>query len=248
MKHAPPDRPVIAVCGKGGVGKTAFSALLARALLEAGVRPLLLVDADPVGGLTSAIGERPPETLAGVRDRVILAAREGGRAGAEEAADHLDFFILQALAEREDHALLAMGRNAGKGCFCPANKLLRGAMDKLIGSFAAALIDAEAGIEQISRDVTGQVNQVVVVVDASRRSLDTLHVIAGMVGSAQIAVVANRAPAEGVAVTLPDGVALLGTVPEDEELRRFDREGRPLWGLPSDNAALQAVRAIAARL
>ena len=63
--------PIIAVCGKGGVGKTVFSALLARALAAAGVQPLLLVDADPVGGLTSAIGERAVETLSGVR--------EGGR-------------------------------------------------------------------------------------------------------------------------------------------------------------------------
>ena len=52
-------RPIVAICGKGGVGKTAVCALLSRAMIDAGVRPLLLVDADPVSGLTQ--GKRRPQ-------------------------------------------------------------------------------------------------------------------------------------------------------------------------------------------
>jgi len=70
----------MAVCGKGGVGKTVFSALFSRVLIEQGLTPLLLVDADPVGGLTSAIGEKAVNTLAGVRDRFIGEARKGNKA------------------------------------------------------------------------------------------------------------------------------------------------------------------------
>ena len=241
----PAEAPsVLAVCGKGGVGKTAFSALLSRALIESGVTPLLLVDADPVGGLTSAIGERAVDTLAGVRDRFIAEARRGGKSGAADAAQLLDYSLLNALVERKGYALLAMGHNSEKGCFCPANKLLRSAIEGLVPAFAGVLIDAEAGIEQINRDVTARVTRVVAVVDASQRSLDTLRMIVEMVGPERVAVAANRC-SEAESLSLPEGVPLLGRIPEDETLRRFDREGRSLWQLPVDNPALEAVGRIA---
>ena len=237
------QKPVMAVCGKGGVGKTVFSALFSRVLIEQGLTPLLLVDADPVGGLTSAIGEKAVNTLAGVRDRFIGEARKGNKANLAQAADQLDYFVLNALVERKGYALLAMGHNAEKGCFCPANKLLKNAIDSLISSFAGVLIDAEAGIEQINRDVTGRVTRVVVVVDASQRSMDTLSMIVRMLGASQIKVVANRVSTD-VAIDLPEGVELLGIIPENNELKQFDRDGRPLWNLPTDNEAMEAVRKI----
>ena len=241
------EKSVIAVCGKGGVGKTVFSALLARVLLEEGIKPLLLVDADPVSGLISAIGERPENTLAGVRDGFIGEVRKSGKAGTAQASEQLDYFVFNALAEREGYALLAMGHNQEKGCFCPANKLLKNAIDKLIPGFACVLIDAEAGIEQINRDVTGQVTKVIVVVDGSQRSMDTLKMITTMVDKQDVCVVLNRA-AGGIAADIPEGVKLLGDIPEDEEVRSYDRQGKPLWMLPDDNAALKAVRKIASRI
>ncbi len=245
--HGDNALPILAACGKGGVGKTVFTTLLARALIEHGMAPLLLIDADPVGGLTQALGEKTEHTLASVRDRFIQTARQGVKTELAHAAGQLDYFVLQALVERKDFALLAMGRNREKGCFCPANELLRSAIDALVPAFAGVLIDAEAGIEQINRDVTRRVTQVVVVVDGSQRSLETLRMIVEMLGTLRVAVVANRMPAAGE-LPLPPGVTLLGRIPEDEELRRFDREGRPLWQLPSDNAAVAAVRAMAEKL
>jgi len=239
--------PILAVCGKGGVGKTVFSALLSRVLREFGVVPLLLIDADPVGGLTAAIGEHAAHTLAGVRDQFIQTARSGGKAKIARAAGQLDYFVLQALVEHDDYSLLAMGHNQEQGCFCPANNLLRSAINSLVSAFAGVVIDAEAGIEQINRDVTRRVTQIVVVVDASQRSLETLRVISEMIGASRIAVVANRVSGE-VKLSLPDGLRLLGRIPENEELRQFDREGRSLWQLPPDNAALEAVRNIARTL
>lgn len=239
--------PVIAVCGKGGVGKTVVSALLSRVLIDAGVFPLLLVDADPVGGLTSAIGEKAVDTLAGIRDRFINEARRTGKAGAEEAAGQLDYFILKALVERKGYSLLAMGHNEEKGCFCPANRLLKNAIDNLVSAFKGVLIDAEAGIEQINRDVTSRVTRVIAVIDASQRSMNTLNMIVDLVGSSHIAVVANRVSDRG-AFQLPEDVELLGLIPENEALRQFDREGRTLWELPQDNEAVAAVRNIAHNL
>ena len=232
---------ILAVCGKGGVGKTAVTALLSRAALDAGIRPLLLVDADPVGGLVSAIGETTARSLGEVRSQVLQAARGSTDAERARLADDLDYLVMEALCEREDYALLAMGRKLEKGCFCPVNNLLREALDGLIEPFAAVLIDAEAGIEQVNRQVTRRVNRVVVVTDGSARSAATLDTIALMVGTERCVEVRNRVRGEEIAVHT-SLVPLAGRVPEDDMVRRFDADGRPLWELPADNPALVAAR------
>jgi len=243
------EKPVLAVCGKGGVGKTACSALLGRVLLKAGIRPLLLVDADPVGGLASAIGERAVRTIADVRERLIASARTADEAEKARMAVDLDYLVMEALLERDGFSLFAMGHSQEKGCYCPVNTLLRQAIDLIVEPFAAVIIDAEAGIEQINRQVTQRVSRILVVTDGSTRSADTLQVIAGMVGKTRIGVVANRC-AEGAAgqQALPAGVEFLGSIPEDETLREFDRRGRPLWELPEENAAVAAARRVARSL
>jgi len=243
-------KKIIAVCGKGGVGKTAFSALLTRALLEAGTKPLLLIDADPAGGLVSAIGERLSGTLAGAREALIAAARRGGAAEKTRLALQLDYLVMESLIERPGYSVLAMGRPREKGCFCPANTLLREAIDLVSGPFAVLIIDAEAGLEQIQREVTRRVDRIITVIDGSRRSIEILTTIAEMVGAERVLAVANRVHGESAEEEsgLPEGVELLGAIPEDPVLRRFDREGRPLWELPAGNEAFMAVAGIAAKL
>ncbi len=240
--------PVLAVCGKGGVGKTALSALLARALIEQGRNPLLLIDADPAGGLVSAVGERVVGTLSSARRELVTQARQAAaESDREQLAARIDYLVMQTLAERSEYALLAMGRDIEKGCFCPANTLLRSAIDVLASAYAAVLIDAEAGLEQINRQVTRRVETYLVICDGSKRSFDTLATIAQMIETGTLAVIANRSPADTPPPNLAD-MQWLGTVPEDAELRHFDTEGRSLWELPPANPAFAAMRGIAKKL
>jgi CO dehydrogenase maturation factor len=238
-----PSRPIVAVCGKGGVGKTVVTALLARAVMARGVRPVLLIDADPVGGLTTALGETGLKTLSGVRERLIDAARHGDAQARQHAANQLDYLVLEALAEREGHALIAMGRTTQKGCFCPANTLLRKALEVVVRAFPVTLIDAEAGVEQINRQVTNRITHAVVVTDGSKRSRDTLEVIVQMLGPDRVRAVENRSR-EAVAWELPAGVRLAGRIPENGMIRSFDAQGNALWGLPQDNPAVLAADTI----
>jgi CO dehydrogenase maturation factor len=242
-----PDNHIIAVCGKGGAGKTALCALLAREVLDLGVRPVLLIDADPAGGLVHAIGERAGATLASVRDRLISEAREAGEDEKARLSRQVDYYVMEALAERQGYAMLAIGRSRAKGCFCPANKILREAIDVVAGQFKAVLIDAEAGLEQINRQVTQNVGRLVVVTDGSQRALETMRQIGDMAPPGGAWVVANRVPSlEGIEI--PEGMKPLGFIPEDAALRDTDRAGRPLFVLPPDNPARLAVRRIAGKL
>ncbi|MFH1437678.1 MAG: AAA family ATPase [Pseudomonadota bacterium] len=247
MRTTDSRKPVLALCGKGGVGKTAVASLLARAMLGAGIRPLLLIDADPSGGLVSAIGEKVSETLAGVREKLIRAAAGAGDAAKSKLADRLDYLVLEALLERQDYSVLAMGFAREKGCFCPANALLREAIDLLAGPFAAVIIDAEAGLEQIHRQVTRRVSNVVVVMDGSQRSVDVARLIRDIVGKDMVCGVTNRV-SRNAEQRLPEGIELLGSIPEDDMLRRFDAGGRSLWDLPRDNPAMRAAAEIAEKL
>ena len=243
----PQKKAIIAVCGKGGVGKTAFSALFSRILKEAAIKPLLLIDADPAGGLVSAIGEETSGSLAGVREHIISTARNAGDTEKTSLANQLDYLVMEVLSERSGYSFLAIGRSKEKGCYCPANSLLRGAIELLSEPFTVILIDAEAGLEQIQRQVTKDVTKVIAISDGSQRSRETIEHIVEMVGKERLSVVINRAP-EAVRIAIPDDLELLGSIPEDDELKDFDRSGRPLWELSPDNKALLAVRDIALKI
>jgi CO dehydrogenase maturation factor len=158
----------------------------------------------------------------------------------------LDYFVLQTLVERSDYSLLAMGRSMGEGCFCPANSLLREAIDFLSDPFAAVLIDAEAGIEQIQRRVTRNVTQIIAISDGSKRSSDMIEYISEIIGPKKLAAVMNRVQQNIQKPRYTDEI--LGSIPEDDILRIFDRDGKSLWELPADNPAYTAVKKIAAKL
>ncbi len=249
---------VIAVCGKGGVGKTAFTTLLTRALVESGrAGKLLVVDADPALGLHYALGRGEVRTIGSVRDEILRVAEEGNRAEQEALADRIDYLTARVLDEGRDFSFLAMGHMDSKGCFCSVNGLLKKAIGYLTDAFDTVLIDGEAGIEQINRQVVEQVNTLIVVCDSSFRGMKTLEHIREMRSQGllpfceRIGVVFNRTRSdltrlEASAEEL--GIDVLGSVPMDDEVEAFDSEGRTLLDLPAANPALEAVRALCGRL
>ncbi|MCK4242638.1 MAG: AAA family ATPase, partial [Dehalococcoidia bacterium] len=86
----------IAMCGKGGVGKTALTVLLTKVLVGSNGK-LLVVDADPVVGLPQALGVSVAKTMGDVSEEIIRAARTGGKKEKIEVVNMLDYMILEAL-------------------------------------------------------------------------------------------------------------------------------------------------------
>ena len=117
---------VIAVAGKGGVGKTTLSGMLIQRLCEMGKRPVLAVDADANSNLNEVLGVEVEMTLGDVREEVLRAetsAKNPIPAGMTKA-DYTEIMFQRCIAEDDDFDLLVMGRTQGKGCYCFVNGLM----------------------------------------------------------------------------------------------------------------------------
>ena len=118
---------VIAVAGKGGVGKTTLCGMLIQYLCEKGNGPILAVDADANSNLNEVLGVEVETTLGDVREEIARAelASENPIPAGMSKADYAERRFEDALVEDDDFDLLVMGRTQGKGCYCFVNGLLQ---------------------------------------------------------------------------------------------------------------------------
>jgi CO dehydrogenase maturation factor len=245
-------KKLVAVCGKGGTGKTVLTAMMAKVLSESGKNlKILLVDGDPAMGLPSALGVNVGRTIGEIREEVIRTARRANREETIEMANMLDYMVLDALCEMDSYSLLVMGRTESVGCFCPVNDLLRGAIETLSKSFDLILIDGEAGLEQINRKVVRRLDILLIVTDATARGMQTAALIKKMVEvdkvieCARVGLIFNRAGTgqdfmERSAEEM--GLDLLGCIPEDANITGYDLLGKPIIGLPDASPSIVAVK------
>jgi len=242
---------VLAVTGKGGVGKTTVSALAVHLLVEAGQTPVLAVDADPNLNLNTALGVAVEQTVGDIREDGLTRAASlpGGMAKTE----FLRLRVQQALVEREGFDLLAMGRPEGPGCYCFANSVLRACVDQIGKQYAHVVVDCEAGLEHLSRRTAGDIGVLLVLSDQSLRSLDTARRVLDLVNSLGTRVgrtafaltrVRNGVPPEVQAAVRERGLPEPAVIPEDPQVEALDREGKALVGVDRGSACRAAVRGL----
>jgi CO dehydrogenase maturation factor len=251
----------IAITGKGGVGKTTLSGLLAR-LYAAEGNKVLAVDADPDANLASALGITPEaaaKALPLAEQSDLIEERTGSRPGAPgglftinpKVDDIPDAFSIQ----HEGVRLLVMGKSkeAASGCYCPEHVLLRRLISHLIlRSNEVVILDMEAGIEHLSRGTTRAVDKLIIVVEPGRRSLETAQTIAGLardLGLENVAVVGNKIHEESdkdfIRSGLP-GMEILGFMSYDPAIIEADLANQPLFS--ASPQVTREVRDIYARL
>ena len=237
---------VIAVAGKGGVGKTTLCGMLIQYLCEKGKGPILAVDADANSNLNEVLGVKVETTLGDVREEI---------ARAEIAIKGKNRYIFEdALVEDDDFDLLVMGRTQGKGCYCYVNGLLQTQLAKYQNNYPYIVVDNEAGMEHISRGVLPSMQTAILVSDCSRRGVQAVGRIAELIKECDmhpdtVGLIINRAPKgelnKGIQEEIANqGLTLLGVVPQDETVYEYDCEGRPTSTLPEDNPVKTALRAI----
>ncbi len=244
---------LIAVCGKGGVGKTSVSAALVRVLTADSNRRVLAIDADPASGLSFALGIEAKLTVDQIRNELIADLQQGLNADREEILHRMDYRLLQALRERDNLAFLSIGRPETEGCYCQVNALLKDLIKTYSAEFDVVIIDGEAGVEQVNRRVMERVTQLITVSDGSVKGLAAARNIWEVAQAAihyqSASLILNRIHAESELdeLSLPKQLPLLGWLPEEDAIRRADMAGSSFLDLP-DNAFFQAVKACLERL
>lgn len=220
----------IAIGGKGGVGKSTISALLAMQCASVG-HEVIAIDADPDMNLSSCLGLNGDVTpLIEMED--LIAERTGGRGLVKlnpNVTDIPDKFYLKA----GDIKVMVFGTvwSGGAGCTCPENAFLRELLNHLILERDEIVVaDMEAGIEHLGRGTGEGVDALLVVVEPDRRSIDTksrIQELAEDIGVGKVLPVCNKVRGESerdfLTQTLDEDP--LGFIPYSERIRRGSQRG-----------------------
>lgn len=232
---------VIAVCGKGGVGKTCISALLVNMLSDNPEAKVLAIDADPAAGLSIPLGISVKKTVDDIRKELINNLKDGITHSRSEIIKSLDFEIFNAIEEKENIAFLSIGRPEGDGCFCKVNSLLKDIIKDLSQNFDYVVIDAEAGIEQVERRVLEMVTHLILVSDASLKGRHVTETIKNVAKEKfdikKTGIILNRmaSEAEIIDIAAVTDIDLIHGLTEIPHIRSFDREGKAFFDLPQIN-------------
>ena len=234
----------LAITGKGGVGKTTLAALLSQAYADLG-RHVLAVDVDPSPCLAGALGF--PENLRSQLHPIsemddLIEERTGAKPGAVGG-----FFTLNprvddiperfSILHRGVH-LLEMGSVdvGGSGCICPESAMLKTLFTHLLFRKDDVLIlDMYAGVEHLGRATVDFVDAMLVVVEPTRRSMDTamqIKRLANDIGLHRLFFIGNkiRTPEEyEYLLSESSNLPVLGYLPADMRTQEADRLGLPVY-------------------
>jgi len=196
----------LAVSGKGGVGKTTFSALLIRTLDAQGKR-VLAIDADPDANLASALGIPDAEKIVPIAEMKDLIFE---RTEAQPGTIGGFFKLNPKVDDLPDSALM---------------------LHIVLARDEVVVMDMEAGIEHLGRATASAVDKLIVVVEPGRRSMDTAgHIkkLASEIGLKNIVLVGNKIRGQKDEDFLKKHLSdfeFLGFIRQDEALIEADLDG-----------------------
>ena len=117
---------IIAVAGKGGVGKTSLAGVIVKLLVESFPdKKILAIDADPAVGLSTVLNVDVDKTIDDIRKEVIKNVEDGDTKSAVELLGEAKYEIYDALKEQDGYAFIAIGRPESAGCYCRINSYLK---------------------------------------------------------------------------------------------------------------------------
>ena len=239
---------ILAVAGKGGVGKTSISSAFVRLLTEAYPDArILAIDADPAVGLSTALGVEVRETLDDIRKSIVASVEDGAPREAIELLSEARYRIFDTMVEQQKFSFLAIGRPESAGCYCKVNAYLKEVINLLSHDFDYGIIDGEAGIEQINRRVMEKVTHLILITDPSRKGtqvIDTIKKVADeLVMYDRCGAIVNRiGDVEMIPYIRIEGTEVLSYIGSDNKHAANDIQGLSVFDLPADAPVIAGAR------
>jgi CO dehydrogenase maturation factor len=245
----------VAVSGKGGVGKTLIAGGLARGFAERGIKTIA-IDADSAPNLALTLGLSAEETRKIVpiseNKELIDSKTSTGYSGVYRLQFTVDDIVREySVSTPLGVNLIVMGtvHSMGAGCMCAPNAVIRALLRHLVVERdEAVVLDLEAGVENIGRGTSRQVDALLIVADSNLKSLEIakhIHDMAKAAGMKQLYLVGNRVMNEVQREAIrsfaeKNGLSLLTFVPFDQKVIEADMVGET----PLKNREIEAVRTI----
>jgi len=247
----------MAVCGKGGTGKSTMVALLANALRQEDYKVLVMDSDESNPGLQRLLGLSTPATpLISLLERFSQGDRKPDASWLEAARIPLECIPREFIVSAPRLKLLTVGKiiDPFQGCACNMADLARDFVQKVsLGNKEMMLIDMEAGIESFGRGVERGVDTVLVMVEPSFDSLALMEKIRYMaegIGISIIRAILNKIPSSAIEAKLREEVEkkqikVAGTVYLDPQISRAGFTGKKL---PDNTDAGAQAKKIAAAI
>ncbi len=240
--------------GRGGTGKSSFTALMAKCFVESNQSPLLLVDADPDQNLGEMLGidlkEAGKSTIADLLVSTFI--EQGGTTVGVPPRERIESRIWEnGLYESKNFDFLAVGTKWVEGCYCMPNSALKAALEGLTKNYKYVLVDSPAGLENLNRRITSDVNDIFDILDHSKKSQDHVRRAVKIAKEVDMKfenfylVGGYRFPAE-LGKQAEDDLKFkyLGKIEADETLDEYVLNGKSLLDLPKTNKAYLSVQKI----
>lgn len=234
---------IIALTGKGGVGKTSISATIVKLLVQNHPgKKILAIDADPAVGLSSVLNIDVKKTIDDIRKELIVNLEDEDLYSVEQLLGEAKYKIYEAVTEQDGYAFIAIGRPEAEGCYCSINDYLKEVITILSNQFDYVVIDGEAGIEQVNRRVMEKVTHLLLITDASKKGCQVVQTIKSVADNLvmyeKVGVIANRIPSDEIAAQIDVGeLELLSAITSDDNLALCDMRGENVFKL-DDNSKI----------
>jgi CO dehydrogenase maturation factor len=240
-----------AVTGKGGVGKTTLTSLLAYSFVDLGYQ-VLAIDADPSPCLGAALGfpeEKLVELTPIARMDELIYERTGAQPGTTggyfKLNPRVDDIPDKFSAFHNNIRLLELGavELGGAGCICPESAILRSLTTHiLLRRDEVVLMDMYAGVEHLGRATSSAVDAMLIVVEPTARSLGTAAQIKSLaedLNLRKLFIVGSKVEGEDDKNFIKErspGLPVIGYIPDDPRVRQADREGSALYQIAPELA------------
>ena len=243
----------IAVCGKGGSGKSTIVALLANEARGKDYKVLVVDSDESNSGLYRMLGfEHPPVPLMElVGGKKSLKGKLNQPNILAEGHISLEDISPQHLARKDGLMLVSIGKilQSLEGCACPMGVLSREFLKKLtLQPDELAIVDMEAGVEHFGRGVETSIDSVLMVVEPPLESVEVaqkIYYLAQGLGIRNIWAVLNKVTSDDIAVKVGSAlqrqeIQIIGRLHFDTDLFEASVEGN----VPADGRAAEEIKGV----